>query len=120
MADAADTPGTKPREYRSCNVSPSTRVAAYCRTDLIWHEGAFMSEQSRASVAPANKQPSVAKNDVDRMPTTPKEWEAFAALPAADRSAVYLRSIRSMLVFFTVLAVLGVIGVFILGVANLQ
>lgn len=46
---------------------------------------------------------------VDRFPQTPADWRAFAGLPAPDRCAVYLRSIRSMLVFFVVLTVIGII-----------
>ena len=54
-----------------------------------------------------------AKDRVDRMPSTPEEWATFAALPAADRSATYLRSIRSMLLFFTVLVIVGLVGVMV-------
>lgn len=71
-----------------------------------------MEEQPAGHDAPANG-PTEAKDRVDRMPSTPEEWAAFAALPAADRSAAYLRSIRSMLLFFTVLVIAGLVGVMV-------
>jgi hypothetical protein len=47
---------------------------------------------------------------VDRFPKSAQDWAAFAALPAEVRSAAYLKSIRSMLVFFTVLTILGIVA----------
>ncbi len=55
---------------------------------------------------------------VDRMPKTDAEWAALAQLPAADRSAAYLRSIRGMVLFFTVLAVVGLALSFFLGLRH--
>lgn len=46
---------------------------------------------------------------VDRFPKSPADWAAFAALSAADRSAAYLRSIRSMVLFFVVLTIIGIV-----------
>lgn len=59
-----------------------------------------------APLGAANPAPVVTPT-VDKFPKSPAEWAAFAALPAPERSAVYLRSIRAMLLFFTVLVVIG-------------
>ena len=71
-----------------------------------------MDEPPAGQDAPASGMGD-AKDRVDRMPSTPDEWAAFAALPAADRTATYLRSIRSMLLFFTVLVIVGLVGVMV-------
>jgi hypothetical protein len=55
------------------------------------------------AVAGAPAHPSL-----DQLPKTHPEMLVFSALPAADRCAAYLKSIRSMLVLFTVLAILGI------------
>jgi acyl-coenzyme A synthetase/AMP-(fatty) acid ligase len=54
--------------------------------------------------------PNTSTPRIDNFPKSPAEWAAFAALPAAERSAVYLRSIRATLLFFTVLTILGIIA----------
>jgi len=74
-----------------------------------------MEEHAYAAAEPALGD---AKDRIDRMPSTPQEWSAFAALPAQDRIATYLRSIRSMLLFFTVLGIVAVIGVLVTGLAS--
>lgn len=56
---------------------------------------------------------------VDRMPRDPAEWAAFAKLPAADRAAVYLRSIRTMVLFFTVITAIGLIAAVVLGLLGI-
>jgi hypothetical protein len=56
----------------------------------------------------------VAKPRIDRFPRQPEEWKAFAALPADERAAIYLRSIRAMVLFFTVLMVIGIIATIVL------
>jgi|GEM_PF-6617702 len=56
----------------------------------------------------------VVKPRIDRFPRQPEEWKAFAALPADERAAIYLRSIRAMMLFFTVLAVIGIVSTIIL------
>jgi hypothetical protein len=55
-----------------------------------------------------------AKPTVDKFPKHPAEWRAFADLPADERSAIYLRSIRAMMLFFTVLTVIGIISTIVL------
>ena len=57
---------------------------------------------------------ATAKPRVDRFPKHLEEWKAFAALPADERAAIYLRSIRVMMLFFTVLAVIGIVSTIIL------
>ena len=61
-----------------------------------------------AAPAPAAAAPT-ALPSIDRFPKSAADWAAFATLSAADRSAAYLRSIRSMVLFFTVLAIIGII-----------
>jgi hypothetical protein len=56
----------------------------------------------------------------DQFPKSPADWAAFAALPAPERSAVYLRSIRAMVLFFTVLTVLGITATLILMVIGIN
>ena len=70
----------------------------------------------------ARVQPSFEKRGPkpDEFPRTPAQWAAFAALPADERSAVYLRSIRAMLVFFTVLILLGIIAGVALALAGIH
>jgi hypothetical protein len=46
---------------------------------------------------------------VDRFPKSDQDWTVFSALPADVRCAAYLRSIRSMLLFFTVLTIIGIV-----------
>jgi len=65
-------------------------------------------EQRPPSAAPKVAQTPTA-DTVDRMPKSEAEWRAFALLSPAERSAVYLRSIRSMVMFFTVLVVVGLV-----------
>ena len=57
---------------------------------------------------------------MDGFPRTPTEWSAFALLPAAERSAVYLRSIRAMLLFFTVLTVIGIAATVVLMIIGIN
>lgn len=64
--------------------------------------------------APAARPRPTAKPSVDKFPKDPAEWMAFAALPADERSAIYLRSIRAMLLFFTVLTVIGMVSTIVL------
>lgn len=69
----------------------------------------------------ATKQPRVVPAaKPDKFPKTPAEWTAFAALPAVDRTAVYLRSIRAMVLFFTVLTVIGLTATIILMVIGIN
>ncbi len=63
--------------------------------------------------APARKRSTI-KPVVDKFPKHPAEWKAFADLPADERSAIYLRSIRAMVLFFTVLTVIGMVVTIIL------
>lgn len=65
------------------------------------------------AAAPPRTTPAV-KPTVDKFPKHPAEWKAFAALPADERSAIYLRSIRAMMLFFTVLTVIGIVSTIIL------
>jgi hypothetical protein len=44
----------------------------------------------------------------------------FATLPVVDRSAVYLRSIRLMLVFLTVLTIVGIALTFVFGLPGIR
>lgn len=60
------------------------------------------------------------KPSTDKFPKTPAEWTAFTALSAAERCAIYLRSIRSMMLFFTVLTVIGIIAGFILALIGID
>ena len=67
--------------------------------------------------AGATKQPRTTtrvKPVVDKFPKHPAEWRAFAALPADERAAIYLRSIRAMMLFFTVLTIIGIISTIVL------
>jgi hypothetical protein len=67
------------------------------------------------SGTPAAPGQAAAADAVDKMPKTEAEWRAFAALSPAERSATYLRSIRSMILFFTVLTVIGLVLGLLLG-----
>ena len=71
-----------------------------------------MEERPAGHDAPANSL-AEAKDRVDRMPSSPEECAAFSTLPAADRAATYLRSIRSMVLFFTVLVIVGLVCVMV-------
>jgi|SRR5581483_4634331 len=73
----------------------------------------------RSNTSPAYATPA-AKPGVDKFPKTPAEWKTFATLPSVDRAAVYLRSIRSMVMFFTVLTVLGIAATIILMVIGIN
>jgi len=66
-------------------------------------------------VSPQRPSAAVVERRIDRYPKSAEDWRVFAALPAADRCAVYLRSIRVMLVFFVVLTVLGIIAGVVFG-----
>ena len=57
---------------------------------------------------------------VDKFPVAPAEWKVFAELPAADRNAVYLRSIRKMLVFLTVLVIVGLVVTVLFALAGIH
>ena len=46
---------------------------------------------------------------IDRMHKSDTDRALFAALPAADRAAAYLNSIRKMMLFFVVITVIGII-----------
>lgn len=81
------------------------------------------AESTPGPVTPAGSAPipPVPKfGPVDRVPKDPEEWRAFAKLPAADRSAAYLRSIRAMMLFFTVLTVLGLIAGVVLALIGIH
>lgn len=82
-------------------------------------------QSAPAPVTPpgATKPPGVTptpKPSVDKFPKSPAEWKAFAALPAVDRSAVYLRSIRAMMLFFTVLTVIGIVAGIVLALVGIN
>ena len=64
--------------------------------------------------------PRTLRSRVDRRPRTAQEWTAFAALPAEARNAVYLRSIRAMLRFFTVLTILGIVAGVVLAILGIH
>ena len=70
--------------------------------------------------APAARPRPVAKPTVDKFPKHPEEWKAFAALPADERTAIYLRSIRAMVLFFTLLTVIGIVTTIILMLIGLS
>lgn len=55
---------------------------------------------------------------IDRMPKMPAEWVAFAKLDPIERCAAYLRSIRAGIIFFVVLAAIGIAAAFILGLQH--
>ena len=63
---------------------------------------------------PASRPRPTVKPTVDKFPKHPEEWKAFVVLPADERAAVYLRSIRSMMLFFTVLTVIGIVTTIVL------
>lgn len=46
----------------------------------------------------------------DRTPQTHEEWTAFAALPAAERAVVYLRSLPTVLTLLGVPVLLGAVA----------
>jgi hypothetical protein len=50
-----------------------------------------------------------ASGAIDRMHKSDTDRALFAALPAADRAAAYLNSIRKMMIFFVVITVIGII-----------
>jgi hypothetical protein len=62
----------------------------------------------------------VGRPKIDKFPKNLAQWAAFAALPVEARSAVYLRSIRAMLLFFTVLTILGLIAGVILALVGIH
>ena len=68
----------------------------------------------------ATKPHPVGRPKIDKFPKNLAQWTAFAALPPEARSAVYLRSIRAMLLFFTVLTVLGLIAGVVLALVGIQ
>lgn len=72
-----------------------------------------MQEQP-ASSAMHDRTGTPAVPRVDAFPKSDEDWRAFATLPAAERSAVYLRSIRAMLLFFTVITVLSAAAALVL------
>lgn len=53
---------------------------------------------------------------VDAMPSA----EVFARMTPEQRSAIYLNQIRKMLIFFTVLTVIGLVAGVIVGIAGIQ
>jgi hypothetical protein len=62
---------------------------------------------------PGTQAPGNAKA-IDKVPKTGAEWAAFAQFSPAGRSAAYVRSIRAMVLFFTVLALIGLaLGLFL-------
>lgn len=73
-----------------------------------------------ATQRPAASTPRALRSRVDRRPRSAQEWAVFAALPAEARSAVYLRSIRAMLRFFTVLTILGLIAGVVLALLGIH
>ena len=60
--------------------------------------------------------PTPAKVAVDAMPF---DRTALAQMSPEQRSAIYLNQIRKMLIFFTVLAVIGVVGGVVIGIAGI-
>lgn len=64
--------------------------------------------------------PRAVRSSVDRRPRSAQEWTRFAALPAEARNAVYLRSIRAMLRFFTVLTILGLVAGIVLALVGIH
>jgi hypothetical protein len=66
-------------------------------------------DERRDASQPATPNQSAAADAVAKMPKTEEEWRAFALLTPAERSAAYLRSIRSMVLFFAILTVVGLV-----------
>ena len=77
------------------------------------NSGGTQMGPSSYSRGPAYVSPA-ATPGVDKFPKNTAEWNAFAALPAEARSAVYLRSIRAMVMFFTVVSVITIVASVIL------
>jgi len=80
------------------------------------------SNTPRQSTGPRNTSNprTISRPNVDKFPKDLAQWAAFAVLPAEARSAVYLRSIRAMLLFFTVLTILGIIAGVILTLVGIH
>lgn len=68
----------------------------------------------------AGSAPRAVRSSVDRRPRSAQEWIAFAALTPEARNAVYLRSIRAMLWFFTILTILGLIAGIVLALVGIH
>lgn len=71
-------------------------------------------ELAKTSGQPAQ---AAAEVSVDAMP---EDNAVLARMTPEERSAVYLNSIRRMLVFFTVLTVIGLIAGVIVGIIGIQ
>jgi hypothetical protein len=74
-------------------------------------------EQESAASAPNQGVAQATPVVVDRMPEDPA---VLAQMTPEERAAVYLNSIRKMLVFFTVLTVIGLIAGVIVGIIGIQ
>lgn len=64
--------------------------------------------------------PRAVRSSVDRRPRSAQDWIVFAALTPEARNAVYLRSIRAMLRFFTVLTILGLVAGIVLALVGIH
>lgn len=66
---------------------------------------------------PTEAETTAAKR-IDTMPKMPAEWVAFAKLEPIERCAIYLRSIRAGIIFFVVLAAIGIVAAVVVGFQN--
>ena len=88
-------------------------------------EGATPAQEPAKSAAPVQTPPfgqGVARAPqiqvaVDSMPSA---VAVLAAKPPEERIAIYLNSIRKMLIFFTVLVVIGIVAGVILAIVDIQ
>jgi hypothetical protein len=87
---------------------------AFGASGVTWSQPTAVPTRTPAP-ATTNAVPSI-----DRFPKSPADWAAFAALSAADRSAAYLRSIRSMVLFFVVLTIIGIVVCVLLTVLGIH
>jgi hypothetical protein len=55
-----------------------------------------------------------------RVDAMPSSLEALARLTPEQRSAIYLNQIRKMMIFFVILAVIGIIAGVILGIVDIN
>ncbi len=61
------------------------------------------------AAAPTGRAIGPVSGAIDRMHKSDTDRALFAALPAADRAAAYLNSIRKMMIFFVVVTVIGIV-----------
>lgn len=55
---------------------------------------------------------------VDPVPMLPEQVQQFSIASPEERAAVYLKSMRRMMIFFTVATVIALVGALVLGIID--